>query len=412
MILNDMKTAEQALSKFVRPVSKNYNLDAIRALLVELGNPQDSLRVVHVAGTSGKTSTSYYAAALIASTGHSVGLSVSPHIDTVRERTQVNGGLIEESKYLILLGEFLDIVAETGIDVSYFELLVAFSYWVWAKLGLEYAVVEVGLGGLLDGTNVVTRSDKICIITDIGYDHQDVLGETLPEIAAQKAGIILPNNSVFMYEQSREVMDVVRSIASEKAAIVVVVPDATVSGAEHLSLFQKRNSSLAYAAVQALGIQGFGVKEATSITVPGRMERQIVDGIPVFLDGSHNGQKIGALVESFREKYPGLQPVLVVSFGKNRSDAMREGLQLLRVLGDRIIATNFTSQQDMHHESLAPAEIAERAKNAGFKEIIEVPGTLAAVQYALSLKPDAVLLVGSFYALLEVRSALEIIQEN
>jgi dihydrofolate synthase/folylpolyglutamate synthase len=163
--------ASKLLAKFIppdRPTS--YTLDRMEQLMDYLGNPQNRLSVIHIAGTSGKTSTSYYIAALLHATGKTVGLSVSPHIDTIAERAQIDLRPLEESDYCEQLGIFLELIEKSGIQPSYFEVLVAFMYWLFDRRGVDYAVVEVGLGGLLDGTNVVDRSDKVCVITDIGFD--------------------------------------------------------------------------------------------------------------------------------------------------------------------------------------------------------------------------------------------------
>lgn len=407
MIVKNMNDVDLALARFIRVVPKlPYRLDEIKALLTYLDNPQDKIRVIHVAGTSGKTSTAYYGAVLLRGAGKTVGLSVSPHIYDVRERTQVNGQLLDEQEYCELLGRFLVMVQDSGIDVTYFELLVAFSFWVWVQKGIEWAVVEVGLGGLLDGTNVVTRADKISVITDIGYDHQEVLGDTLAEIAAQKAGIILPTSYVFVHEQPEEVMSVFRNVAHTQGAILNVVEETTVENGERLPLFQQRNLSLAFAAVTyGLGMEP-PLEQALEFRVPGRMEELLYNGKRVFLDGSHNAQKIGALVEAFRQQYPELRPLLVVSFGKNREPYIEEGLGLLRELGDRLVATSFDNQQDTRHESLPPERIVATAQQLGFREIQVVPGVLTALEHATNSDAPAILVVGSFYALSEIRSVI------
>jgi dihydrofolate synthase / folylpolyglutamate synthase len=401
-----MQALEDMLNGFIQPVSKTpYSLDSIKALMAHLGNPQDQVRVIHVAGTSGKTSTAYYAAELLRSAGKTVGLSVSPHIDTVRERTQVNGALIVEPLYLQLMGEFMNLVVESEITVSYFELLVAFSYWVWAKLGLDYAVMEVGLGGLLDATNVVTRSDKVCVITDIGYDHQEILGNTLPLIAAQKAGIILPSNQVFVHQQPEEVMRVFRTTCESVGATLNVVEKATIDRANDLPLFQQRNLPLAYAAVVYAIDEKPPLDAVLNLQVPGRMEPLTYKGAQVFLDGSHNSQKIGALVESFKQRYPELSPTLVASFGVGRARYIPENLALLKQLSSRLIATDFSSQQDTKRESVDPEIIAKEADAQGFEQRV-VSGVLEAVNEAVQMGATTVLVVGSFYALAEIRSLL------
>src|SRR5665213_595829 len=208
--------ANKILSGFIPTEDTGvYNTDRIKMFMDYLGNPQDKLRVIHVAGTSGKTSTSYYVASLLQASGKKVGLTVSPHVDQVNDRLQINLVPLAEAEFCEVLVKFLEVVEKSGFDLTYFELLVALAYWEFERQKVDYAVVEVGLGGLLDGTNVVSSANKICVITDIGLDHITTLGDTLEKIATQKAGIIQEDNVVFAYAQVKEVNDVF--ITSTKA---------------------------------------------------------------------------------------------------------------------------------------------------------------------------------------------------
>lgn len=211
--LKDFKDVEDALRVYIPLVKeltgKDTVLDRIKPLMSILGNPENKLKTIHIAGTSGKTSTSYYIAALLGQEGLNIGLTVSPHIDKISERTQVNGKPLEEDVFCQKLSEFLDIVDSSGIKPSYFELLYAFSIWLFSNLELDYAVIETGVGGLFDATNIVTREDKVCVITDIGFDHMKLLGNTLAEITYQKVGIVHSKNVLLMYEQNDEIMTVV-----------------------------------------------------------------------------------------------------------------------------------------------------------------------------------------------------------
>jgi dihydrofolate synthase/folylpolyglutamate synthase len=170
MHLTNLAEAERALEAYwPSQVSKHQNnLDPVRKLLRAAGNPQNTLRVVHVAGTSGKTSTAYYVAALLKAAGKKVGLAVSPHVDNLNERVQLDLSPLPEAEFCAELGKYLELVKQTGVVLNHFELLYAFAYLQFARLGVDYAVVEVGVGGLLDATNTVDRDDKVCVITDIG----------------------------------------------------------------------------------------------------------------------------------------------------------------------------------------------------------------------------------------------------
>src|SRR5574344_2950696 len=174
----------------------DMQLDRMKLLMEYLGNPQDDLKVIHVAGTSGKTSTTYYIRALLQASSLKTGLTISPHIATIRERIQINGELVEEDSFVDYFNEFYDGVQGFDPKPTFFELVTAFAYWVFKKEKVDYAIIETGLGGRLDATNVVERTDKVSIITPIGFDHTDILGNTLKSIAGEKAEIIQPGSKV------------------------------------------------------------------------------------------------------------------------------------------------------------------------------------------------------------------------
>jgi len=411
MIIKNLAHGTQLLARFERPTTiGEYSLDVIRQLLGQLGNPQDAVRVIHIAGTSGKTSTSYFVAGLLKAAGYRVGLTVSPHIDTILERTQIDMNTIDEADYCELLGEFLDILDSTGLVPSYFEVLVAFSYWVFAKKQVDYAVIEVGMGGLLDGTNVVTRSDKVCVITDIGYDHMNILGNTIEEIAAQKAGIILPGNQVFMHHQDRDIEAIIERVSAVKSASLQFVDkNATLTNELHdLSLFQQRNFTLALHAVRYVigDVNQSVVEQAVKTYIPGRMEVVAIGDSRVIMDGAHNGQKIQTLVESLQQRYPGKQMRLVAAFNGNRRESMVEGLNLLKDLASGIIATEFSSHQDSLHTSLPADDIAHEARRIGITDVEVIVDPAHAIRLALGKGDEYILVVGSFYLLHDVRAEI------
>ena len=182
MAIRTIEEAEAALLPYVPLVAqltgKATTLErAIIPLMALAGNPQDRLKTVHIAGTSGKTSTSYYIAALLGAAGKTVGLTVSPHVDSITERIQINGQPLPDAEFCQELETFLDIVKQAPQPPSYFELLYAFALWVFGRRHVDYAVIETGMGGLYDATNVATRADKVCVITDIGLITYTYPGE-------------------------------------------------------------------------------------------------------------------------------------------------------------------------------------------------------------------------------------------
>ncbi|RWZ78410.1 MAG: hypothetical protein EOT05_01465 [Candidatus Microsaccharimonas sossegonensis] len=407
VVIKNFAHANELLAGFI-PSSKNirYTLERMLLLMKYLGNPQDKLKVIHVAGTSGKTSTSYYAAALLVESGFKVGLSVSPHIDSVAERAQINLRPFNEGLYRQELGAFLDLVSQSGLTPSYFEVLVAFSFWLFEKHKVNYAVIEVGLGGLLDGTNVIHRKDKICIITDIGYDHTEILGNTLKEIASQKAGIIYESNHVFMHAQDPEIMSVINEKSLQEKATLVIVSNNSMLNAldayKKLPDFQQRNFSLAYAAIENIMKTSSDITAALNTYIPARMEAIEWSGKTIVLDGSHNEQKLAALVKAMKHTYKGKPLVIVASFGKNKAASLTDNLKILRKISSHIIITKFDVGQDEIRTAIDSKTIGSIAKEFGFMTEIQAEPS-DAFRYALTQNEPIILVTGSFYLLNHIR---------
>ncbi len=412
--IHNFKEAHEVLNSYISTLAGQgqvYTLDRIRLLMDKLGNPQDSYRVVHVAGTSGKTSTSYFITSLLVGAGKKVGLTVSPHIDEINERVQINLVPLPEEKFCKQISKFLNVVNETDIKPSYFELLVAFAYWQFAEDKVDYAVIEVGLGGLLDGTNVVTRHDKVCVITDIGLDHTEILGKTLPEIAAQKAGIIHPQNSVFMHQQSDEVMKVVREVCAQNQAELIEAEAIQPSGAtSNLPIFQQRNFALAMSAYDYLRarrqlpeITESRMAELVNVYIPARMETvQYKDKI-IIMDGAHNAQKLSMLFESISSKYPNQEIAVLLSLKHTRGIRTETSLEVISKNASWMGITAFAGSQDTPYRSVNTEEIAEYCQHTNY-ENFEVEINPEKAFEKLLERPEPIFLVtGSFYLLNHIR---------
>jgi dihydrofolate synthase / folylpolyglutamate synthase len=382
-----------------------YRLDRMYPLLEQLDNPQNKFKAIHVAGTSGKTSTSYYIAALLKEAGKNVGLTVSPHVDQINERTQINLVPLPEKTYCNLFSEFMNLLEGLRVQPTYFELLMAFAYWVFAKQRVEYAVIEVGVGGLLDSTNVITRPDKICVITDIGMDHMHILGRTLPEITAQKAGIIRPYNVVFTYEQGETVMEVVREVCTrQQAELHEVLPEATKNTPTHLVLFQRRNWYLAWRVSRYI-LERNGDAELTDtqlahsshIYIPGRMEIIKAKGKLLVLDGAHNPQKMRALTHSLQNKFPRSSFAVLLAMGHNKTASLEETLQVVFSLKPHVIITGFGDPQSDYGVSMNPIKVAEAASLSGYDDWQVVGDNSQAFKVLLSRSEDILVVTGSLY---------------
>jgi dihydrofolate synthase / folylpolyglutamate synthase len=332
-----------------------YTNDYIEQFLAVIGNPQDSVRVIHVTGTSGKTSTCYYIAALLHAAGKHVGHTSSPHVYALNERVQIGMQPVEESEFCALLVEFLELVDQNQVPLTYFEVISAFSFWYFARQRVDYAVIEVGMGGLFDATNVVQRQDKVAVITDIGLDHQKVLGDTLAKIAEHKAGIIQLKNAVFLYQQERTAMQSIMARAVQKQADVHSFTEPKPGEeSQSLPLFQQRNLYLAIQVADFIGERdGFSLtrehhSKAAATVIPGRMEETVYQNTPILLDAAHNAQKLQALGKSIRSRYPRQPITAVVAFNASDRQRVIDAVHELAGFADHIIVTQPVSPDSRH----------------------------------------------------------------
>lgn len=416
--IHNFQEANAALLPYVPLVAqltgKDTTLERIKPLMEHLGNPHHQLKVVHIAGTSGKTSTAYFMAALLQAARQRVGLTVSPHIDSIAERVQIDGTPLNEKKFCDLLGQFLAMIEPLPLTPAYFELLYAFSIWVFAQEQVEYAVVETGMGGLHDATNVINNADKLCIITDIGFDHMKALGNTLEAIAAQKAGIIHPGNTAIMYKQAASITDVVRTWAAKQPAELLLTTEAAeratydrgfVTG---LPLYQQRNWLLARKAYEFLAkrdhlpvLMPQELIATQQVRVPARMDVRQLQGKTIIMDGAHNQQKMQTFLRSFQQLYPHIRPVVLL--------ALKEGKEpydiapLIAELTDHVILTIFDTSQDLPAKSINPNELATIFQAAGIDTVKVIPDQHLAYKELLRSAEEVGIITGSFYLISQLR---------
>ncbi|WP_293933193.1 bifunctional folylpolyglutamate synthase/dihydrofolate synthase [Sphingobacterium sp. UBA6645] len=236
------------LPMFTRDGASAINPDVDKTLLFceALGNPHQQFKSIHIAGTNGKGSTSHMMASVFAASGYKTGLYTSPHLVDFRERIRIDGQMIPEQRVIDFINDHKDLIEE--IKPSFFEVTVAMAFDFFANEKVDIAIIEVGLGGRLDSTNII--NPEFCMITNIGMDHMNILGDTLEEIAGEKAGIIKPNTPVVISERQESIQHVFVEKAEENNAPLYFANDCyQVTGLErkadglHISINNKEDNS-------------------------------------------------------------------------------------------------------------------------------------------------------------------------
>ena len=389
------------------PPEKHNRLIYVAHILETLGSPQNQIPAIHIAGTSGKGSTAYYATSLLNQAGYTTGTLVSPHIASVAERSLINGQTLPEQEYLHYFQAFANLCVAHNLHLSYFEFLTIFSFWLFKKIDVNYIIIEAGIGGRLDTTNVISRSPTVRVITDIGLDHTELLGNTLTEIAQEKAGIIHQSDSVVMNRQASEIEMVVRQHTESQFSQFSIASPIIDDFLKILPDFQQRNWTLAYRAVEkrlALDkkppLPKEVLKKSIHITIPGRLEKRIIDGVNIIFDVAHNHQKIRALIDSLRKLYPDKKPIFVVAFGQNKHSSMAESLAIIDNLAQLAYATTFSANYGKNHRNMPPEIIHHVMKSAVEVEYNTDKALAKAIKKARQLD-TYVVVAGSFYLVSE-----------
>lgn len=390
-----------------------------------LGNPERAYRIIHVAGTKGKGSTCAFSAAVARAAGLTTGVYATPHLHTFRERILIEDEPLSESEFAAIaeLAAQADVALqaeqpEIG-EPTAFEVATAMALLAFARANVDLAVVEVGMGGRLDATNIVDPA--VAVITSISYDHTAILGDTLAKIAAEKAGIIKPGRPVVCAPQPGDVLDVVARIAAERDAPLFVagtdwLAESLPGGARlsgpwgawsdvELGLLGSHQVENAGAALMALSLlhPALLVDEALvrvalrDVRWPGRLE-QIATSPDVWVDGAHNVDSMTRLAASLRDLAAGRPLVVILGVGRDKDI---DGItRALAPVAARIYAT-----ASHNPRAAAPETIAESAAAAGVA--CETTTSVAvALERAMLADSDALICVtGSLYAVAEAREA-------
>ena len=451
---------EEALERCAR-FGVKPGLETIRAVCAVMGNPQDSQKVIHVAGTNGKGAVCALIDSALRAAGFRTGRYTSPHLVSLNERFFLDGSPISKEKlnsaFRSLSSHFqarnsklrtLNSKLETlNSKLTYFELLTATAFELYARERVDYLVLETGLGGRLDATNLVKRPE-VCIITRIGLDHCDWLGHTIAEIAAEKGGIIKPEVPVVLGAMPEEARAVLERIAAERHAPCFYAPEIfqpstpnskqeTLNSqltstrstrstrlSSHDSKFQTRNSELgtlnsklktlnlrgtfnrenavtAYAALKVLGIEDAAIARGfASVVWPGRYQRLTVGGRRFLVDGAHNPPAMRALVDSLKaepQEGEGGFPVHSVLCGFCGDKDVAANLKILREVAEIGFAVSIRNPR-----TLPPERTAALMREAGFRSVT----VCETLDEALDQAPDGTVVCGSLFLAGEVLELL------
>ena len=383
-----------------------FGLDSIRALLARLGNPDHAFRSIHIAGTNGKGSVTSMVDAVLRRAGHSSARYTSPHLVDLSERFVINGEPVTPAELERAASEVRDAI-ETAIadgilsaKPTFFEATTAMAFDMFRRAGVEFAVIEVGLGGRLDSTNVI--EPVVTAITSIDFDHQQYLGNTLAEIAGEKAGIIKPGVPVVVGDLVPEAFAVVERISRERGAELIRAGD---SGRDYgpitLGLrgaHQTGNAKVAMRVLETLGRAGVDIPDRaivdglTTVTWPGRLEhRTLSNGREIVLDAAHNPAGAAALA-SYLHSLGGPKPTLV--FGAMRDKDLNGMLTVLLPAFGRMIVTRPSNPR-----AADPEELAARVRAMAPALPVEIVPAPAAALAAATTTPPLVVVAGSIFLL-------------
>ena len=410
----------------IRYNTDTFNLDRMRLLLKKMGNPHEKIKTVHIAGTKGKGSTAMMLSTMLQSCGYTVGLYMSPHITDLRERIKIDEHKITQKSLGAYIAKIAPFVEKMEDDKpTFFEILTCISFCCFADEGVDIAIIETGLGGRLDSTNVLTP--EVCGLTSISMDHMNQLGTTIADIAQEKAGILKPSVPAISVEQDPEAEKVLRKMAAKTKSplrftghdiefsyrvessrrdgchtrVCLTTPQ---SKFEHLPIpvfgeHQAINCGLALALLDQLKLNGMAIDDEkaieglSKIVLPGRMEI-ICEDPKVLVDGAHNAASIKALIRGVSQHIP--YDSMVMVFGCAMDKDIHGMIQQIAKSADKVI---FTKASDCAR-SADPKQLAEMYSEMSDGKIAQVADTLVGalgIANSAVSQDDIIVVTGSFY---------------
>ncbi|GHU81904.1 bifunctional folylpolyglutamate synthase/dihydrofolate synthase [Clostridia bacterium] len=401
-------------------------LERINKLLSLLGNPQNALQYVHVAGTNGKGSTCTMLSNVLYSAGYKTGLFISPYVIDFSERMQINGVPISHSELVMLVEEifpFIEQMRENGEIITEFEFVTAIAFKWFSRSGCDIVVLETGLGGRLDSTNVI-KTPLASVITSISLDHVAVLGDTLEQITAEKCGIIKPNGYTIYYPQQEKVNCVIKKFAAKQSNTLIKADEINLSITEQkithtllnydntelklrlIGNHQVKNSKIVLATLELLRQkQGFVITNEQiadgfkNTVMPARLELLSTNPI-ILLDGAHNPDGMKALSQAIDEYLQEKKIVCIMGMLQDKDSS--SALEYLHGLIDTVITLTPDNPRKQTAEELAAKAVKF------FNNVYPMQDYKGAIQKAIKIagQNGALVVCGSLYLAAQLRPLL------
>ncbi len=409
-----------------------FGLNNIRRLASALGNPHTAFRTLHVAGTNGKGSTAKIIASILQAAGFSVGLFTSPHLLSFTERISINGSEIDAEDVVLLSDEVKEVAARLDdFSPTFFEVVTAMAFLYFSRKRIDVGVIEVGMGGRLDATNIITP--EVSVIAQIGYDHTAYLGQTLREIAGEKAGIVKATIPVVSASQEHEAMDAISQRASACNSPLAIYGRDFSSRLIEMNLrgirFDYRDPSVqiddlslpltgihqmmnASLAIKAVLLSRFPVdlrmirEGLGAVRWPGRLDL-IHHEPPIIIDGAHNPAAANALARALQDVFKKAYGKVILICGIMGDKDIEGILRPLLPLADDVILTS-----PAYARAASPESLARAAESLGFRGLRTASSVGDAMEMGIRearmVHPDSVLMVvtGSFYTIGEAKEFL------
>ena len=404
-------------------------LERIKTLCEKLGSPQNNYKIIHVGGTNGKGSVCKYISSILTKSGYKTGVYTSPHLQRFTERIIVDGKEISEKNVVSLIQKIKPIIEDmekNGDPATYFEIVTALAFQYFNDKKIDFAVVEVGLGGRFDATNIV--KPILSVITNVTLDHQSILGDKIEDIAFEKVGII-KNKTTVITGADDHALNVIKKKAVETKSKLLIIDDSKwkrkyfdFNGQEFLieglsknynvktqmlGKFQGRNISLSLACIDNLQINGVYIDEESifkgirETSFPGRMELRQRDPI-ILLDGAHNIKGMEVLTETLENDFTYDDLILVIGILSDKK--IEEMLKIVIPLADKVITTKSSNKR-----ASDPNDLKRIINKIDCKKKVVVKNKISdAVNYVkvIAKKKDLVCITGSLFTVGEARDYL------